>query len=75
MFVHMRFLYTFNQLRLCIRGIIKQRRQYAHLILWKTRININDISGMCDCVPQQSEGEDNILLDHSYSQVGNWVQD
>jgi len=38
------------------------------------QININDISGICDYVPQQSEGEDHILLDHSYSQVGSWVQ-
>jgi hypothetical protein len=38
------------------------------------QININDISGMCDYVPQQSEGEDHILLDHLYSQVGSWVQ-
>ena len=67
MFVHMRLLYTFHQLRFYIPGIIKQRHQYAHLIWWKTWFNINDISEMCDYVPQQSEGED----DHSYSQVGN----
>jgi len=29
----------------------------------------------CVTVPQQSEVDDNILLNRSYSQVGNWVQD
>lgn len=64
MYVHMRLLYAFHQLWICVRGIIKQRRQYAHFIWLNIQINISAISGMCDCVPQQSEGEDNNFLDH-----------
>jgi hypothetical protein len=40
----------------------------------ENRININGVTGMWDYVPQQSRAEDNIFLDHSYSQVGIWVQ-